>query len=92
MRNLAVLALVQLTLSPSGLLCIITATKEFGKKHWRIHKCSSAAAPALYMIGRKLIFASLSIHIVKKSDCCPERANLYATAMITYHSISKRLE
>lgn len=34
----------------------------------------------------------LSVHIVKKSDCCSERANLCATAMIIYHSILKRLE
>lgn len=32
------------------------------------------------------MFASLSIHIFKDSDCFPERANLYATAMRIHHS------
>lgn len=32
------------------------------------------------------MFASLSVHIFKESDCFPERANLYAPAIRTHHS------
>lgn len=65
MRNLAALVLVQLTLTPK-LLCIIATTEEFGKNHWRIHKCSSAWLQLYAWWGRKLIFASLSVHMIKK--------------------------
>lgn len=65
MRNLAALVLVQLTLTPK-LLCIIATTEEFGKNRWRIHKCSSAWLQLYAWWGRKLIFASLSVHMIKK--------------------------
>lgn len=92
MRNLALLVLVQLDLSPPGSFLQSPQQKNLVRNTGESINAAQQWLQLDALQSRKLIFASLSFHIIKQSDCFSERANLCATAMMTFHSISKRLE